>query len=309
MSRLPLPYDDRLPETVRELYPWQGRFLRVGDNIRMHYLDTGRGDPVLMLHGNPTWSFYWRELIRGLEDDYRCIVPDHVGCGLSDKPDDEAYGYRLQDRLDDIGQLIEALDLRDLTLVVHDWGGAIGLGTAQRYPERVKRLVILNTAGFLGPVPASITTCRLPVYGPLVIRGLNGFLRVGFLRAWEHPEKITPAIKQGYLAPYGSWGERRAIHRFIQDIPMEEDHPTRALWDRISEGLESLKDRDILLLWGEKDFCFTTEYCDDFERRFPDAEVHRFPDAGHWVMEDARERIVPLVRSFLEQHPIGDAEE
>ncbi len=283
-----------------EEYPWTGRHLPVREGIRLHYLDEGRGPPVLMVHGNPTWSFYWRNLVKGLSDDHRCIVPDHIGCGRSDKP--AAYPYTLEARIDDLSQLVDALDLRDITLVVHDWGGPIGLGTALRHPERFRRLVILNTGVFDGPLPTSIKLCRWPVLGPLAIRGLNGFVRAGLLRATEKP--LPRAVAKGYLAPYRSWADRRAVLRFVQDIPLEEDHPTRGLFFAVDAGLPALRDLPTLLIWGEKDFCFTPDYRRGFEARFPDAEVHALPDAGHWVMEDAHERVVPLVRDFLHRHPL-----
>src|SRR4051812_13367564 len=122
--------------------------------LRLSYLDEGAGDPVVMLHGNPTWSFYYRNLVLGLRDQYRCVVPDHIGCGLSDKPPESLYDYSLKSRIDDVEALLDSLNLRaNLTLVVHDWGGMIGMGFAARHPERVKRIVAINTGAF--PLPRS----------------------------------------------------------------------------------------------------------------------------------------------------------
>ena len=304
MSRLPLPYDRDLDPIIREEYPWQGRYLRVGENIRMHYLDVGKGPTMLMLHGNPTWSFYYRHLVHAFSDRYRCVVPDHVGCGLSDRPSDSDYPYRLANRIDDIGQLIEATDLHDITLVVHDWGGAIGMGVAQRYPDRVKRLVLLNTAAFQGPVPASIKMCMWPAWGDFVVRGLNGFVQAGLVRGFADRSHVTPAVRRGYLAPYHSWSSRIAVHRFVQDIPMDPSHPTWDLIEAIDNGLTSLADKPQLLMWGDDDFCFTPEFRKRFEAKWPDAEVHSWKDAGHFVLEEKRSEIVGLIEDFFARHPL-----
>src|SRR6185503_4923839 len=129
----------------RDLYPFESRFLSVR-GYRLHYLDEGAGQPLLFVHGNPTWSFYWRNLILGLRDRNRCVAVDHIGCGLSDKPQD--YNYTLQQRIDDLVQLVETLDLSGATLLAHDWGGAIGLGNVLRVPERFSRIVLFNTGAF-----------------------------------------------------------------------------------------------------------------------------------------------------------------
>src|SRR5947209_19836323 len=152
------------------------------EGLRLHCLDEGEGEPVVMVHGNPTWSFYYRGLVDGLRDSYRTIVPDHIGCGLSDKPDDSRYDYTLESRIADREALLDHLGLdRGLTLVVHDWGGAIGLGYATRHPERVSRLVILNTAAFHLPktkaFPWPLWLCRDTPLGAFLVRGLNAFCR------------------------------------------------------------------------------------------------------------------------------------
>lgn len=295
-----LSYDE-LPGSVRGLYPWPGTDHEVAPGINQHYVDVGEGEPVLMVHGNPTWSFYYRNLIHGLSDAYRCIAVDHVGCGLSDKPTD--YGYRLDDHVSNLVALIERLDLQDITLVVHDWGGAIGFGAACRVPERIKRIVIFNTGVFEGPLPASIRLCRLPLIGDVVIRRLNGFLGAGLIRAIADKKRLKNGVEEGFRAPYKSYADRITHLRFVQDIPLEDDHPSRRLFLEIGEQMRQFKDRPALIIWGEQDFCFTPFYRKEFERRFPKAEVHALEDADHWVIEDAHERIVPWMRDFLERNP------
>ncbi len=125
------------------------QFYQLPSGLRYHYIDEGQGPPVVMVHGNPSWSIYYRNLVEALRSTHRCIVPDHIGCGFSDKPDDSNYAYTLSQRIEDLESLLESLNLTEpITLVVHDWGGAIGMGYATRHPEKIARLVILNTAAF-----------------------------------------------------------------------------------------------------------------------------------------------------------------
>ncbi len=286
----------------RSLYPFTSHELSLA-GLRYHYLDEGAGEPLLMVHGNPTWSFYWRNLIRDLRSDYRCVAVDHMGCGLSDKP--EPYPYSLSQHIDNLVRLIESLDLRDITLLVHDWGGAIGLGTALRLPERFARIVLFNTAAFPPPfVPLRIRMCRTPLVGSWAMRRLNAFARAAVTMATEKPDRMTQVVKDGLLAPYDSWANRVAIDAFVRDIPLTRAHPTWSVLEGIEAGLTTLADRPVQMIWGMKDWCFRPSCLERFEQHFPAAEVHRLADAGHYVVEDAHERIVPLVRDFLARHPI-----
>jgi len=284
-------------EAWRALYPFSSHFARLGEHA-LHYVDEGprEAPPVLLLHGNPTWSFYWRNLIRGLRDERRVVAPDHLGCGLSDKP--QAWPYRLAGHIENLERLVLELDLRHLTLGVHDWGGAIGLGFAARHPDRVARLIVFNTAAFPSrAIPLRIAVCRIPGLGALAVRGLNGFLRASASMATE--KGLAKDVWQGYLAPYGSWRDRVALLRFVQDIPLGPGHPS---WDTLlatEAGLSRLQGRPALILWGERDWCFTPAFREEWQRRFPNAEVHTFADAGHYVVEDAAERVLSLTRAFL----------
>lgn len=286
----------------RDLYPWRGKYFEVAGGHRMHYLDEGRGKPLLMLHGNPTWSFYYRHLVSAFSASHRTIVPDHIGCGLSDKPSDEEYEYVLERRITDIDALVRHLDLRDITLVAHDWGGMIGLGWALQNLDRVEKVVLSNTAGF--PMPASkilpwqIGVVRhLPGFS-LPIRGFNAFVRGALATCTTRP--LDAQAKQGYLAPYGSWKERIAIQRFVEDIPLQPSDRSYPIVAEVGEKLEALSRLPVLLAWGAKDYVFDDDYLAEFQRRLPHAQVQRFADAGHWVLEDAHEAIVPVLSRFLE---------
>ena len=288
---------------LKSLYPWEGKTLAV-DGGRLHYLDEGAGEVILAVHGNPTWSFYWRKLITTYADRYRVVIPDHIGCGLSDKPQD--WPYQLAGHRDNLVRLIEHLDLRDITLVVHDWGGAIGMAAAAKLPDRIRRLVITNTAAFRSQsIPASIASCRIPVFGSLAVRGLNGFARVATWRA--SAKTLAPDVRDGLLMPYNSWANRIATLRFVEDIPLKSGHPSYATLTETEEGLAQFRDRPMLICWGDDDFCFTPEFRKEWQERFPDAEVHAWADVGHYVMEDAGDRMVEKMTDFLSRHPLSDS--
>ena len=276
------------------IYPWTGHRLAV-DGGQLHYLDEGEGKPVLAIHGNPTWSFYWRALVKEFGEDRRVVVPDHIGCGLSDKPQD--WAYRLQGHVDNLVKLVEHLDLKDITLVVHDWGGAIGMGMATRLPDRIERIVVTNTAAFRSDrIPLSIASCRIPLLGDIAVRGLNGFAWAATWRTTERP--LDPEVKEWLLRPYDSWANRIATLRFVQDIPMRAKHPSYMTLLGIERALETLTDKPMLILWGDRDWCFSPAFREEWERRFPDAQVRAWDDVGHYVMEDAPERVLSAVRAF-----------
>ena len=212
---------NRMVRVDETLYPFQSHFHRV-DGGRLHYIDEGEGTPVVMVHGNPSWSFYYRKVVLALKDRYRCIVPDHIGCGYSDKPSADAYGYSLQNRIDDLSSLLdETVPGQQVDLIVHDWGGAIGCGWAGRYPERIRRLVVLNTGAFRNPngqkIPPTLKLIRNTPLGRLLVQGFNAFSAGATRMAVTRP--LPKAIRSAYTAPYSSWAERIATLRFVQDIP------------------------------------------------------------------------------------------
>ncbi len=287
----------------RSLYPFESHWLTIGGH-KYHYLDEGRGPVLLMVHGNPTWSFYWREMVLALRDRYRVVVPDHIGCGLSDKPGPREYSFRLAQRISDLGQLVRELDLRQVTLVAHDWGGAIGMGAAVAEPERFARFVLLNTAAFRSErCPLRIRVCRSSL-GQLAVQGLNLFGKAALRMASAHPERMPPAVRAGLLAPYDSWHNRTAVFRFVLDIPMSPKPPPIRL-SPISSRTAAIRRTAGLPHLGMHDWCFPVEFLERFQAVFPQAEVHRLEDAGHYVVEDAPEQVALLVTTFLERHPLG----
>jgi len=276
-------------------YPFSPQTMTVNGQ-RMSYLDEGSGPVVVMVHGNPSWSYLYRNLVTELKKTHRCIVPDHIGCGLSDKPQD--YPYRLENHIDNLEALLNQLQIDRCVLVVHDWGGAIGMGWAVRHPERVAGLVVLNTAAFQSSrIPFRIAVCRWPLLGALLVRGLNGFAWPATFMAVHN--RMRPEVAAGFVYPYNSWRNRVAVHRFVQDIPMEKTHPSRQTLAGIDASLAGLRDKPMLICWGGEDFCFNDHFYAQWQDRFPAAEHHYFPKAGHYVLEDALDEIMPLLTSFF----------
>lgn len=291
-------------------YPFTPHRLEIRPGIAMSYLDEGPrdGEVVVMLHGNPSWSYYWRHLVLALRDKYRCIVPDHVGMGLSDKPGDGDYRYTLQSRVDDLSRLLDTLGVRGpLTLAVHDWGGMIGFGWALSHEAQVRRLLITNTAAFplppAKPMPWQLKLGRDSALGALLIRGFNAFAGGA---AHQGVVRAMPAdVRRAYLAPYDSWRNRISTLRFVQDIPLSEDDPAWALVSAAAKRLPAYADRPTYIGWGLRDFVFDQHFLDGFVRALPQAEVHAFEDAHHYVLEDKHEVLVPAMRKFLDTHPMA----
>ena len=286
-------------------YPFPSRFFDL-DGLRYHYVDEGRGEILLCVHGNPTWSFAWRNIVKDLSRNYRVIAIDHVGCGFSDKP--QRYEYRLAKHVENLSRFIVGLDLNDITLLAHDWGGAIGMGAAGNLPERFARFVLFNTAAFRSQrMPRRIAVCRWPLLGPLGVRGFNLFARAALTMAVAKRERMTAAVRAGFLAPYGSWKDRVAILRFVQDIPMTPAHPSYGTLKLIEDRLALFRRSPVLFVWGMRDWCFKPVFLDEFLTRFPEAEALRLTDAGHYVFEDAYEEIILRLRAFLAAHRVSSS--
>ncbi len=289
---------------LKRHYPFTGKILDL-DGLRYHYLDEGSGQPVVMLHGNPSWSFYYRNLVLSLRERYRCIVPDHIGCGLSDKPGDDRYDYTLSRRVDDLERLLEQLEIREkITLVLHDWGGMIGMAYAVRHPQQIRRLVILNTGAFhlprAKPFPLGLRICRESFVGTLLVRGLNAFsVAASFVGCKRNP--MNGELRALYQLPYDSWRNRIATLRFVQDIPLRPGDRGYELVTAVGDGIGRFRNLPMLICWGELDFVFDRHFLAEWRQRFPDAEIHSFPECGHYILEDAKEEVIPLISAFLER--------
>ncbi len=282
-----------------ELFPYPSNEIQVGSHT-MRYLDVGSGDEVLLcVHGNPTWSFYWRSIVERFSDGRRVVAVDHLGCGRSDKPPRGEFPYTLAAHRDNLVQLIEALDLRNVSLIAHDWGGAIGLCSLLERQDRFNRIVLLNTAAFPPPyMPLRISACRVPVLGTAAVRGLNAFARAAVSMAMSRT-KMDPMVAKGLLAPYDNWRNRVAIDSFVRDIPTSTNHPTYKVLEQLESRLPDLAPMRALLVWGMQDWCFRPECLRRFQEVWPDAQSVEIADAGHYVIEDAPAETLGAIEEFL----------
>jgi haloalkane dehalogenase len=278
----------------REAWPWEGRMVDVGEG-RMCVTEVGQGPPVLLVHGTPTWSFEWRHVIRELSKTHRCIAPDHLGFGLSDRP--AGAGYRPEDHARRLARLVDALGLEHFTLVVHDYGGPIGLPLAFA-PGKVDRIVILNTwmwdfsddpgmrrAGWL----AGSWLFRM------FYKYLNFSVRVLGPSAWGDRKKLTPAIQAQYLAPWPDPDGRERVLWALAYALLGSGAFYRSLWDQ----REKLRALPALVVWGLKDSAFQPHQLAKWRQVLPDAKVVELPGAGHWPHEEEPEAVISALRDFL----------
>ncbi len=278
-------------------FPFQSRYLDISGN-KLHYIDEGDGPAVVLLHGNPTWSYYYRHLIRVLSENFRVIAVDHMGCGLSDKP--AQYSYTLARHIENLTIVIDNLNLKTLSLVVHDWGGAIGFGYATRFTDRITAAVVLNTAAFRSTrIPFRIRVCRWPLIGPLIVRGLNGFAGPAVFMAVT--KRLSKSVARSYLYPYNSWKNRIGVYGFVRDIPLHDTHVSYKTLYSIEKRLPELRQRNIpmMILWGGKDFCFNDHFYREWQKHFPEACCHYLENCGHYVLEDGHGIVEPLIELFL----------
>jgi len=306
--------DDDVPSSLLQLserrdgfaeeYPFPSHWLKTDDGI-VHFVDEGQGPVLLMVHGNPTWSFAWRHLIHDFRSSYRVIAVDHLGCGFSEKPADGPY--TLDRHIHRLEQLVTTLDLQNIGLFAHDWGGAIGMGCAARQPDRFQRFALMNTAAFRSSrIPLRIAVCRIPGLGAFGVQTLNLFSLAALRMAVEKP--LSPAAKAGLLAPYDSAPNRIAVKEFVHDIPMKPDHRSYETLAEVEESLQQHIDKPVQLIWGMKDWCFNWEFLREFQQRFPVATVHEIANAGHYVFEDAADEVLDVSRRFLASTDTADPE-
>jgi haloalkane dehalogenase len=287
-------------------YPFASHFLDAPRDQndhggRLHYVDEGASDSshtVLAIHGNPTWSFYYRSIVSRFRSVHRVVAIDNLGCGLSDKPIE--YDYCLANHTKNLIHLIDTLDLRNITLVVHDWGGAIGLGAAVERADRIRQLVILNTAAFPPPyIPFRIAICRWPWIGSFAMRNFNAFAWAATFMAIDRLPRLSKAAKAGLLAPYDTPAHRIAIDRFVHDIPMNPKHRTYGVLERLERNLGVLAHKPIHFVWGMKDWCFVPKCMDRLNEHWPHATREELRDVGHYVMEEAPEEVGSAIEKRL----------
>ncbi|MBF0544976.1 MAG: alpha/beta fold hydrolase [Candidatus Riflebacteria bacterium] len=285
---------------IQDIYPFKSRFFNISGQ-KMHYIDEGKGEPFVMVHGNPSWSFLYRELILKFRNSFRMVALDHIGCGLSDKPSDGQYTYTLKNRIDDLEKLVQHLDFsRRINLVVHDWGGPIGFGLATRRPDLIKRIFVFNTAAFRLPTnmpfPWPLWAFRNLKLGEWLNQSLNLFSLITAKTSTR--KQMDEKVFYGFTGPYNSWDERIAVTRFVQDIPLIKGDFAFEELVQIEEGLDKLRRIPMFVGWGKHDFIFSRGFFLEWKKRFPEA-LFKVYDAGHYLLEDASQEIFAEIEEFI----------
>ena len=284
-------------------YPFRRNFYTRADGLMLHYVDEGQGPPVVMLHGNPTWSFLYRRLISDLGGHYRCLAPDHMGMGFSSRPSINKYSYRLADRAADLAELMDHWKLKEpVHLVVHDWGGPIGLTWAVNNPDRVASVTVMNSGTRVPPdyhLPIKLGLFKaFPMVGSFLAHDLNFFVRGA--ACFGTVNGLSPEARRGLTAPYDEGADRLAVARFVEDIPLSPDHPSYAVLAETDRRLpDLLADKPLTLIWGLRDFVFNRAVFLDWQKRFPQAPALVLPEAGHYLLEDEPGRIVACLKKRL----------
>ncbi len=287
-------------ETFDGTFPWQPRFKAI-NGFDMHYVDEGKGEPIVCLHGMPTWGYLYREFIKDLSKGYRVVVPDHMGFGKSDVPQDKPY--TMAQHVDNLAKLVLAIGLKDITLVMQDWGGPIGFGFAVDHPDLVKRLVILNTSvGVMreGTKPWYQDFEKRGIYEQFfsnMKENLPRLLQGGLY----HPERVTPLMLRAYTSPFPAAEYCKGAVAFPRDIPIGMSHPTAAFMQSVRDKLDRLVKTPKILIWGMQDIVFSPAVIDRWHKFYPGTPVHQVEDAGHFLQEDAPAEIISTIRLFCSQ--------
>jgi len=291
-------------ETFDGTFPFAPHYADI-NGFEMHFVDEGRGEPIVLVHGDPTWGYLYRTFIPILSQRRRCIVPDHMGMGKSGVPQDP-YPYRLRHHIDNLDALVLRLDLRGLTLVLHDWGGPVGLGFATRHPDRIKRLVLMNTWACApwpgGPFPRLLELIRSE-RGEKFVLEKNGYLEPALVGTTHRPENLTKTVLDAYRAPFPTPESRLALLCWSRDIPVHETDPSYSEMKRIEGGLVRFTGTPTLLVWGMRDPVLPESVLRTWQRTYPQATTAEIEDASHFLQEDAPQRIVLCIAEFLEAHP------
>ncbi len=279
-----------------EEFPFEPHFFKTSAG-NLHYIDEGEGDPIVFVHGNPSWSFEFRNLIKEFSGTNRCIALDHIGFGFSDKPED--WSYLPEDQAENLDQFLESLDLKNITLVVGDWGGPIGLSYALNHPDRIRNLVITNTwlwsakgdwyfqifSKFMGGA-----------LGRMLIKRYNFFARKVVKSIFGDKKKLTPEIHKHFVMPLDKPQERKGCWVFPKEI-IGSSEWLQTLWNRH----ELMKSKNILFAWGMKDPAFRKKELDHWIGAFPEAKVVRFEDTGHFVAEERSTELIQEMKTLFEK--------
>lgn len=290
-------------ETFDGTFPFAPHYLDL-DHFAMHYVDEGNGDPIVLVHGDPTWGYLYRTFIPPLSRHHRCIVPDHMGMGKSGVPQNPNL-YRLQHHVDNFENLMLCLDLNNMTLVLHDWGGPVGLGFAVRHPARLKRLVLMNTWAFApwpaAPFPRLLKLIRSP-RGEKFVLDKHGYLEPALMGTTHRSERLTQTVMKAYHAPFPTPASRLALLCWSRDIPVSKADPSFAEMKRIEDKLPQFARTPTLLIWGMQDPVLPASVLHKWQHIYPHAKTCKLKDASHFLQEDAPQQIVNHIEMFVKAH-------
>jgi haloalkane dehalogenase len=278
----------------KDEYPFKHRYFETPAGS-MHYVDEGKGEPIVFVHGNPSWSFLYRKLISSLSDKYRCIAPDHIGFGMSDKP--PGWSYLPEDHAKNLERLLDHLQLQNTTLILNDWGGPIGLSYAIAHPEKVTNIILTNT--WLWPVNRDwhyvmFSSVMGGYIGKWLIRKFNFFANVMLKTSFGIKSRLTPEIHMHYLKPLEKVNERIGCWIFPGRI-IGSTEWLKSLWEKRA----ILKEKNILIAWGLKDIAFREKELNVWIQSFPDSHVIRYHDTGHFVAEEMGDDLAVRIENFL----------
>ena len=277
-------------------FPFKENYMEV-DGIRLHYVDEGSGPPILMVHGQPTWSYLYRKMIPPLvEAGYRCVAPDLMGFGLSDKPTDES-AYTLRRHVALVTGLVEKLGLEGITAVGQDWGGPIGFRYAIDHRDNMRALVILNT--LIGPIPLPLFfkfLFRSGGFSTFLVRRLDLFRKMIFRIGFKRP--VDPKAREQYRMPHPTAATRAGIAAFPKMIPVELNHPNHEYMSEIEATLKTW-DIPVLVMFSDKDIAFTVDEGKRISAMVPNGRFEVVRNAGHYLQEDAGDEIAARMITFL----------
>ena len=287
-------------ETFNGSYPFRPNYLEIG-GFKMHYVDEGEGEPVVMLHGDPTWGYLWRKFIPSVSDTHRVIVPDHMGMGKSSVPKNP-NPYLLRHHISNLEELLLSLKLKEITLVLHDWGGPVGMGFAVRHPGLIKRLVLTHTWAFAewpgGKFPRLLEIIRSE-RGESFVLEKNGYVKRALLGTANYPENYTSKVLNAYLSPFPTPESRLALLCWSRDISVSESDRSYGEMNHIEDKLSLLADIPVLLIWGILDPVLPGSVLEKWRRIYPHAQVCEIEDASHFLQEDSPKRVIGEIKQFL----------
>lgn len=274
-------------------YPFKHHYFEV-NHSKMHYIDEGQGETLLFVHGTPSWSFDYRHIIKALSTQYRCIAIDHIGFGLSDKP--KTYDYSTQNHSKTLEQFVDFLGLTDFTLVVHDFGGVIGLNMAINHPEKIKKLIILNSWLWSTKNDKDFIKLSKILRSPLLpffYRYFN-FSAHFILPKSFGDKKIDKHALQQYILPFSRFSERNGTIAFVKSLLNDQDW-FEELWTKKT----FISQKPTLFIWGMKDPMIKPHYLEKFSSGFPNSQVQKLESCGHFPQEEASTKVIEFISNFL----------